>query len=75
MSLGNGVLVDNVYNFPVLKNQFFIEYDDGKYLILKKDSSGVLSIISIKNTIQHAKDYLVNYINKNRKLDFPNLTL
>ena len=75
MSLGNGILVDNVYNFPALKNQFLIEYDNGNYLVFKKDDFGVLTLISVKNNIQLAKDYLVKYINKNRKVDFPNLTV
>ena len=32
-------------------------------------------VISVKNTLQEAKEFLVKYINENRKVSFPNLTL
>ena len=75
MSLGNGIFENNVYKFPILKNQFLIECNNGNYFVFKKDEFGVLSLISVKNNIQHAKECLVKYINKNRKVDFPNLTI
>ena len=75
MSLGNGVLVNNVYNFPVLKNQFLIKYNNEKYYVLSRGGWGALMVISTKNTLQEAKEYLVKYINENMKVSYPNLTL
>ena len=75
MSLGNGVLKGRFYTFPVLKGEFFIKYSDEKYYVLRKDYSGILLVLSSKNSLQQAKEYLVKYINEKRFVSFPNLTL
>ena len=75
MSLGNPILEGKFYKFPVLKNQFLIKYNNEKYYVLSRGGWGALMLISTKNTLQEAKEYLVKYINENMKVSYPNLTL
>ena len=75
MCLGNPILEGKFYKFPVLNNQFLIKYNNEKYYVLSKGGWGALMVISTKNTLQEAKEFLVKYINENRKVSFPNLTL
>ena len=75
MSLGDGVLEGKFYKFPVLNNQFLIKHNNEKYYVLSRGGWGALMVISVKNTFQEAKEFLVKYINENRKVSFPNLTL
>ena len=75
MSLGDGILEGKFYKFPVLNNQFSIKHNNEKYYGLMRGGWGALQVLSSKNTLQEAKEFLVKYINENRKVSFPNLTL
>ena len=75
MSLGNGVLEGKFYNFPVLNNQFLIKHNNEKYYVLSRGGWGALMVISTKNTLQEAKEFLVKYINENMKVSYPKLRL
>ena len=75
MSLGNGILDGKFYRFPVLGNQFSIKHNNEKYYVLIRGGWGALRVLSTKNTLHEAKQYLVSYINEYMKVSYPNLTL
>ena len=75
MSLGDGILEGKFYKFPVLNNQFSIKHNNEKYYVLMRGGWGALQVLSSKNTLHEAKEYLVEYINENMKVSYPNLTL
>lgn len=77
MSLGKEELKEDRYFYSNLGNRFTIITSNNKYKVFRKDYDGALVRISnmLYNTLDEAKKCLVEWININMKVDFPNLTL
>ena len=76
MSLGKEMIKDNCYYYSNLGNRFTIIKFENEYCVFLKDVDGAL--ITISDTLYNlelAKEILVNWININMKIDFPNLTV
>ena len=74
MSLGKELIKENRYYYSNLGNKFTIINFENEYYVFLKDADESLITLSDKlNNLEQAKEYLVNWINNNMKVDFPNL--
>lgn len=76
MSLGNETKRNGRYYYSNLGNRFTIMIYENEYYVMLKDVDG--SLITLSNgfsNLEQSKLYLVNWININMKVDFPNLTV
>lgn len=76
MSLGNESLKENRYYYSNLGNRFaIINYENEYYVLLKDVDESLVTLSNGLHNLQLAKEFLVNWINENMKIDFPNLSV
>ena len=76
MSLGKELIKENRYYYSNLGNRFTIIKFENEYCVFLKDVDGSLITISdALYNLEQAKEYLVNWINNNMKIDFPCLSV
>ena len=76
MSLGNELKRENRYYYSNLGNRFTIMFYENEYYVLLKDVDGCLvTLANGFSNLEQSKLFLVNWINNNMKVDFPNLTV
>ena len=76
MSLGNESKRENRYYYSNLGNRFTIMFYENEYYVLLKDVDGCLvTLTNGFSNLEQSKLFLVNWINNNMKVDFPNLTV
>ena len=75
MSLGLPIKKDNYYYFDVLSNNFKICNKNNHFIVMKQTSTGVISVMKKCKSLKESIEFLVNWINKNMSVTYPNLTL
>ena len=75
MSLGFPIKKDNYYYFDVLSNNFKICNKNNLFIVMKQTSTGVISVMKKCKSLNESIEFLVNWINKNMPVTYPNLTL
>lgn len=75
MSLGLPIKKDNYYYFKPLSNNFKINNIDNLYIVMRRNSTGITSVLKKCNSLDESIEFLVNWINKNMTVTYPNLTI